>query len=87
MSLGLILCVIGFLTGAVGGLWLFVLAFAESILWGMGTMLLWPAATVAFSVVHWPRTRIPTLLHFLGLVILIAGGVLWFLQTMDPNRF
>ena len=87
MSLGLILCAIGFLTGAVGGLWLFVLAFAESILWGMRAMLLWPAATVAFSVVHWPRTRIPTLLHFLGLVIFLAGGVVWVLQNMTRHPF
>ena len=33
-----------------GGGWLFALAFSESILWGLGTLLFWPAVPIAFAL-------------------------------------
>lgn len=82
MSGGLIVCVIGMLILSAGGLWLLVLAFAESILWGIGSLLLWPAVIIAFAIVHWPRTRIPAVLHFTGLIIALVGGVAWGMERM-----
>jgi len=51
-----------------------VLAFAESVLWGLGCLLLWPAVLIGFVVTYWPRTRIPAVLHFTGLVIAVVGA-------------
>jgi hypothetical protein len=82
MTAGLIICVIGLVVFLAGGLWLLVLAFAESILWGMGSLLLWPAATIGYAIVHWPRTRIPLILHFAGLLVALAGGVAWGMVKM-----
>lgn len=82
MSAGLAICIVGVLTLSAGGLWLLVLAFAESILWGIGCMLLWPAVIIAFTVVHWPRTRLPAIIHFSGLVLALAGGVAWGMERM-----
>jgi hypothetical protein len=61
----------------LGGAWLLVLAYAESILWGMGCMLLWPAVTIGFSIVHWPRARWPLLVHFTGLLTALTAGAIY----------
>lgn len=61
----------------VGGGWLFALAFAESILWGLGTLLFWPAVPIAFALTTWPRARIPMFLHFTGVLLVLTGAVIW----------
>jgi hypothetical protein len=68
---------IGSVLLVVGGGWLFTLAFAESILWGLGTLLFWPAVPIAFALTTWPRARIPLYLHFVGVSLVMAGGIVW----------
>jgi hypothetical protein len=43
---------LGMLFGIIGGLWLLVLAFQESIMWGIACFLL-PGAALVFAVMHW----------------------------------
>lgn len=82
MEPSLIVFICGVVIFLVGGVWLLVLAFAESILWGMGSLLLWPATTIAFGIAHWSRARLPLMLHFAGLAIALGGGVAWGMDKM-----
>lgn len=72
-----VLFALGSLLLVTGGGWLFALTFAESILWGLGSLLFWPAVPIAFAITTWPRARIPIFLHFTGAVMVITGAVVW----------
>lgn len=72
-----ILLVIGVLFTLIGGAWLFFLAFNESILWGLGCLLLWPTVPIAFALSSWQQSRIPLGIHLAGILILVARAVTW----------
>lgn len=69
-----------------GGLWLLFLAFSESILWGLGSLLFWPVMPIAFALTTWPRARLPLILHIAGILVLLLGGVGW-LATHAQGMF
>ena len=70
------LSIIGLIIFIVGGLGLLVAAFKTNILWGLGIIVIAPAALV-FTFLHWGQAKNPFLLQLLGFVILIAstGGL------------
>lgn len=70
----------GILLLVVGNLWFVVRAFQESILWGLGCLLL-PFVSLGFLILHWGRAKDPFFLALYGLgavflVALIAPGAL-----------
>jgi hypothetical protein len=70
--MGEALAIIGAILGIVGYIWLLVLAFSESILWGIGSLLCGLVALV-FGITRWPETKVPILLYVAGLVLSGAG--------------
>ncbi|MEO6171605.1 MAG: hypothetical protein ABIP02_00660 [Arenimonas sp.] len=62
------LMILGLILAVVGGIWLLVVAFQTSILWGICTLLI-PFVSLVFVVMHWQASKNPFLLQ-------IAGGVL-----------
>jgi FtsH-binding integral membrane protein len=73
--LGMILLVIGLLISAVGSIWLLIEAFQESILWGLGCVLV-PFIPLIFLVMHWSKCAKPTMVMFAVTVLAIIGVVL-----------
>lgn len=65
---------IGFAIAVFAQLWMLVRAFQESILWGLG-MLLLPILTLFFLAAHWDRAKQPFLLNLLGIGLIIVGYV------------
>lgn len=65
--IGIVLCV-------VGGLWIVVNAFKQSIWWGLGSLII-PLVGLVFAIMHFAENKIPLLLYVVGIVLLIAGGV------------
>ncbi len=75
-TLGMVAIIIGYLVVLAGGIWFLVEAFRESILWGLGCLLLGPVSLV-FLILHWNVAKRPFFLQLKGLaVILIAVFVL-----------
>lgn len=71
-TLGMVAIIIGYVVCLVGSIWLLVEAFKQSILWGIGCLLLAPV-TIIFMIVHWPVAKRPFFLWLKGLaVVLIA---------------
>lgn len=70
--MGEALVIIGAILGIVGYVWLLVLAFSESILWGVGSLLCGLVALV-FGITRWPETKVPVLIYVAGLVVSGAG--------------
>ncbi|MBX9720073.1 MAG: hypothetical protein K2X81_01655 [Candidatus Obscuribacterales bacterium] len=69
---GIILIGLGALAMAVSGVWLIVVAFQKSIVWGLCYLFV-PFAGLAFICMNWDRASKPFLLNLLALVVCGAG--------------
>jgi len=72
----------GLLLILVGLVWLVILAFDVSLLWGLGSLL--PPLTLAFVLRHWRVARKAVMLSGLGFIPLIVGLTL--LANQDTQR-
>jgi len=72
--LGLLFIFVGAVLSVVGGIWFLVVAFQESILWGLGCLLLGPVSLI-FLILHWAEAKVPFLVSLGGTVLLILGLV------------
>lgn len=72
----------GLLLIVAGAVWLVVLAFGTSLLWGVGSLL--PPLTLAYIVRHWKAARRAIAFSALGFIPLIVGFSL--LASRDPER-
>lgn len=73
--MGTLLVIIGLIIAIVAGIWLLIVAFQESILWGLGSILL-PIITLIFVVVHWDVAKKPFLIQMVGTLLMIVGAML-----------
>jgi hypothetical protein len=67
-----ILSYIGVLIFILGCLGFLVAAFQESIIWGLGCLIVSPVSLV-FLVMHWQQAKNPFFLQIIGLVIIMAA--------------
>lgn len=84
---GWILAIIGIIIAAGCGIWLLVVAFKESVMWGVGSIVC-NIVSLIFVITHWDDAKRPFLgqLAGLGLIFLagLAGGPDW-LSRSDSN--
>ena len=62
---------IGCLISIVAGIWLLVVAFKTSILWGLGSLIV-PFVGLIFVIMHWEAAKKPFLWSLLGFVLIIV---------------
>ena len=79
-TLGMVLIVLALLVGFVSYIWRMVLAFQQSLVWGLGSLLFTPLILV-FGLLHWSKTKQPFLsqcasagLWALGMGVASAGS-------------
>ena len=63
---------IGMGLGLVGGIWLLIVAFKESIWWGLGSLFI-PLVSLIFVVLHWSVAKTPFLISLVSVIMIIAG--------------
>ncbi len=73
--LGLILLVIGGVASFATGIWFLVVAFQQSVLWGLGCLFL-PFVSLIFLIVHWAEAKRPFLWSLAACVPLLIGAML-----------
>jgi hypothetical protein len=73
--MGTLLLIIGVILCFVGGIWLLIQGFQESIFWGIGMLLFGPVGLV-FAIMHWSEAKVPFLIQVAGVVLLVAGVAL-----------
>ena len=66
---------LGFAIFLVGGIGLLIAAFRTSILWGVGCVVIAPAAII-YTVLHWTDAKNPFLLQVSGLAIMLLSSYL-----------
>ena len=73
--LGVLLFVVGMIIGFIGGLWLLVLAFQESIFWGLGSLFL-PFVSLIFVIMHWDTAKKPFLIWLASIPLWLIGAMI-----------
>jgi hypothetical protein len=73
---------LGIVVNVVGGIWFFVLAFRESILWGLGCIFV-PFVALFFLVKHWKDAARPLLLCVLGAILFLSAWIFMMPDTAD----
>jgi len=58
-----------------GGIGVLIAAFNESILWGIGCLIV-PIVSLVFVVTHWAQAKKPFAYNVLGLAMLFFGSML-----------
>ena len=74
-AVGMILLIIGMIVTFVGGVWFLVVAFQESILWGLGCLFI-PIVPLFFLILHWDQASKPFLVQLAGFVPLMVGALM-----------
>jgi hypothetical protein len=74
-TIGTILIVIGAVIGLVFGIQLLILAFRESIWWGLGYIFV-PLVALIFVIMHWEDTKTPFLRGLIAIPFYIIGVML-----------
>jgi hypothetical protein len=74
----MILNVVGLLIAIGGGIWLLVVAFQESVGWGLACLLI-PCAALYFVFTHWEKSKTPFLINIgggalIGIASVLMGG-------------
>jgi hypothetical protein len=72
MDIGSLLYWVGIIISAFGGLWLLVVAFQESLLWGLGCVFI-PIVSLIFVIMHWEKGGKPFLVSLAGGIIAFVG--------------
>jgi hypothetical protein len=70
--MGWVLLILGGIVGFAGGLWLLIVAFQESIGWGLASLLI-PFVALIFAITHWDKAGKPFLIGLAGNVVAIIG--------------
>ncbi len=70
--LGLLVLIAGLIISLIGGIWFLVVAFRESILWGLGCIFI-PFVSLFFLIIHWKDASKPFFVSLLGNGIILAS--------------
>jgi hypothetical protein len=74
-ALGMLLLVVGIAGSLVGGIWFLVVAFQESVLWGLGCLFC-SVVSLIFLIMHWDKAYKPFLVQLVSAVPLIIASLL-----------
>jgi hypothetical protein len=72
---GMIIGGIGGLVALIGGIWFLVVAFRQSIWWGLGSLFI-PFVSIIFLIIHWSDAKKPFFVSLLGAVIAVIVAIL-----------
>jgi hypothetical protein len=70
-----LLLILGIIVFVIGGLWFLVVAFQQSILWGIASILI-PIVPLIFLRFHWQAGKKPFLVQVAGFALILLGAFL-----------
>jgi hypothetical protein len=66
---------IGGIISLIGGIWFLVVAFRQSIWWGLGCLFI-PFVSIIFLIIYWGDAAKPFFVSLLGAAIIVAVAIL-----------
>lgn len=73
--IGILVLVVGAIIAVISGIWILVLAFQESLLWGLGSLFI-PFVSLVFVIMHWDKAGKPFLINLGGGVLVGLGALM-----------
>jgi hypothetical protein len=68
-----ILSIVGAVLCVIGALWVAILAFQTSVLWGLGCLFI-PFVSLFYVFTHWDESKTPFLTAVVGAILIFVGG-------------
>ena len=68
-----VLLLVGYIAAVLGGLWLLVLIFQNSVVWGICSLVI-PFVSLIFVFTNWDDAKKPFLVQVVGLVLIFLGA-------------
>ena len=70
--LGVIMGIVGAVCGIVSSIWLIVLAFKDSVLWGFLCLCLWPFLLI-FAIINFKKAKMPVIMLAIAILLTTVG--------------
>ena len=67
-----LLAIVGLALLLISGIWLLILSFQTSILWGLACLFI-PFVSLIFVVMHWDDAKKPFLISLAGTVLVVIA--------------
>lgn len=67
--------IIGVIIAIIGGILFLIETFKESILWGIGCIILGPISII-FAILHWDVSKKPVVIQLIGFAVMLLGAYL-----------
>jgi len=74
-TLGMVLAVIGWVVAVVGAIMILIIAFKESVGWGLASLFI-PIVLLIYTFTRWQKTKKAFLIYVVGIVVAILGGII-----------
>jgi len=74
-ALSMVFLIVGVIVAVVGSIGLIIAAFHESVLWGLGVLVI-PIVGLIFVALHWQETKKPFLTNLAGLALIVVSAIL-----------
>jgi len=74
-SVGLAILILGWVLGLLGTLWVIVLAWQRSVLWGLVCLLV-PIVQLVYIVAHWKEAKEGFFLQIFGFTLVIIATLM-----------
>jgi len=74
-TVGLVILICGYIIGFIGGLLILILAFQESVLWGLGCLFL-PFVSLIFAIMFWDDSKTASFISLGGGALILLGRIL-----------
>lgn len=65
--------ILGSIVAIIGGVWMLILAFQESILIGLAYMFI-PFFSIYFAITRWQYAKIPFIINLAGIALMLLGA-------------
>ncbi len=69
-----VLIIIGVIIAFIGGILFLIVAFSESVLWGLGCIFV-PFVGLIFLITHWGDAKGPFFIQLAGGVVIVLGAL------------
>lgn len=73
--MGIILILIGVIIGLIFGIQILILAFKESPVWGIGSLII-PFVMLIFVIMHWEKAKSPFLKTLIAIPFYVIGLIM-----------
>lgn len=82
-----VIAIVAALVNVIGFIWLLIVAFQRSVLWGILVFLFSPFTAIIFAIMYWYEAKKPFLIYLLSSIVFFVGLFMFFSQPEVGGKF